>query len=103
MKKIIPVFPWPPPARLMKELGGIPNIQPIEALPGGPGPILAIREPNFVCDAIMVKDPEYVKDAVRIIAADGIEFVSMRDQIGHIVGGEVVEMQIPIVSKVRFQ
>lgn len=88
MKKIIPVFPWPMHSKVAEALAAIPDIIPVEALAGGPGPILAIRKsPTFVADALVVSDPARLIDAVNIIAGNGIELVCVRDQISAILGG----------------
>lgn len=106
MKKIVGVYPWPMPPKLAEALQAIDGINPVEALPGGPGPVLAIRKaPPFVCDAILVSSPERVADAVRIITADGIELVSAGDILGRMMGGaEVTELPPEKVeSRVRFR
>ncbi len=103
MRKIVPVFPWPMPVKLAEALARIDGITPVEALPGGPGPILAIKTPTFVCDALIVKDPKRIPDAVSVITADGIELVSMREQVGAIMGQEVSETIESRIAKVRFQ
>lgn len=80
MKKLVPVWPWPMPAKLVEQLDAIPDINPVEALPGGPGPVLALRKaPPFACDAIVVSTPERVTEAVNIIIGDGIDLVTVRD------------------------
>ena len=103
MKKVVPVFPWPMPARLAAALDEIEGLNPVEALPGGPGPIIATKQPDFVCDAIIVRDPARLADAVNIVTRNGLELVSMREHIGKLVGGEVSETVVPHVGKVRFQ
>jgi hypothetical protein len=98
VKKLVTVYPWPPPAGLQRILDGIPDINVEQALPGGPGPVLAIRRPPpFVCDAIVVTDPERVPEAVRIVTSDGIEMVSMREMLSAV--SETVE---PYIGKVKF-
>ncbi len=87
MKKVIPIFPWPMHPKVAEALAAIPDIIPVEALAGGPGPILAIRKtPTFVADALVVSDPSRLADAVNIIAGNGIELVCVRDQISAILG-----------------
>ena len=99
MKKLVPVYPWPMHPKVAERLELIPGLNLVEALPGGPGPILAIREtPPFICDAVVVHTPERLADAVRIVTADGIEMVSMREMIG-----AVSETTEKVVAKVRFQ
>ena len=90
MKKIVPVHPWPMHAKVSAVLAAIPDITPIEALPSGPGPILAIRKPPpFVADALVVSHPDRIADAVNIITGNGIELVTVRDQISTTLGGGV--------------
>ena len=103
MKKIVPVFPWPMPAKLAQALEQIEGITPVEALPGGPGPIIAIKRPTFICDAIMVTDPARLNDAVNLVIGNGLELVSMRRRLGEVLGEEVSETTEERVSKVRFQ
>ena len=106
MKRIVPVYPWPMPEKLAEALSAIPDINPVEAIPGGPGPILAIRKaPPFVCDAILVSAPERVAEAVRIIVADGIELISAGDILGRMMGTEDVTEVTPqkVESRVRFR
>jgi hypothetical protein len=99
MKKIVPVFPWPMHAKVAEEFAKLENITPVEALPGGPGPVLAIRSaPTFVCDAVVVLSPERVAEGVHIVTGDGIELVLMRQMMG--ATGEYIEDR---TAKVRFE
>lgn len=80
MKRIVPIWPWPMHPKVAEVVNAIPDITPVEALPGGPGPILAIRKaPPFACDAIVVQTPERVPEAVRVVVADGLELITVRD------------------------
>lgn len=98
MKRLLPVYPWPLHPIVKAQLAELPDINPVEALPGGPGPVLAIRKlPPFVCDAVLVSEPQRLADAVHIVTSDGIEMVSMRTHLDAL--DETVE---PFVSRVKF-
>lgn len=106
MKKIVPIHPWPMHPKVAEIIEAIPDITPVQALPGGPGPILAIRKPPpFVADAIVVLTPERVPEAVKIVTSDGIELVTVRDAISNAMGGKEITEYAPekIESKVRFR
>lgn len=99
MKKLVPVYPWPMHPKVAEVLEPIPGINLVEAVPGGPGPVLAIRKaPPFACDAIVVLTPEKAAQAVDIVTANGIELKTMGDIIGF---KEVQGETVP--QKVRFQ
>lgn len=61
----LPVYPRKPHGQdlqLLKEAKALLNtnllIQPVDAVPGSPGRILALREsPNFLCDHALVRNP----------------------------------------------
>jgi hypothetical protein len=61
----LPVYPRKPigqDLQLLKEAKALLNIslliQPVDAVPGSPGRILALREsPNFLCDHALVRNP----------------------------------------------
>lgn len=83
MNKIVTVHPWPMHPKVAEVFAAIEGISVHEALPGGPGPVIAIKQaPDFVCDAIVVKSPDRIIDAVHIVTADNIELVSMRQTLG---------------------
>ena len=105
MRQIVPVWPWPLHPKVAEVLAAIPDIEPVEALPGGPGPILAIRKsPPFVADALVVARPERVAEAVKVIIGDGIELVSVRDQVAIEWGVEKVLERVEITATgVKFQ
>jgi len=87
MKKIVPFYPWPLHPKVESLVAEIENIRPVQALPGGPGPVVAIgKTPDFVCDAIVVKGPEHFAAAVRIALGDGLELVTVRDAVSAILG-----------------
>lgn len=99
MKKIVPVFPWPMHPKTAEYMAAIPDIEPVEALPGGPGPVLAVRDlPPFICDALVVTHPDRLVDAVNVITSRGIEWVNMAQRLG---GKELPSEKVE--SKVRFQ
>lgn len=102
MKRIVPVFPWPMHPKVAEVINAIPDINPVEALPGGPGPILAVgKPPTFMADAIVVRSPDRVPEAIKIIVGDGIELVTVRDMVESALGQPVVEKAEP--PRVRFQ
>jgi len=85
--------------KVAEQLAAMEDITPVEALPGGPGPVLAIKSaPTFVCDAVLVLTPERVAEGVHIVTGDGIEIVPMRQFFG--AGEEIVEDR---VTRVRFE
>lgn len=99
MNKIVPVYPWPMHPKVAEVLNAIPNVRLVEALPGGPGPVLAIRKaPPFACDAILVLSPEKAAQAVDIITEDGIKLMTM----GDILGFKEVQSE-RVEPKVKFQ
>lgn len=105
MKKLIPVYPWPLHPKVAEVLPD--GYQYEEALPGSPGPILAIRTaPPWVCDAIVVLEPHRAAQAVDIIASDGIKLVTVRDMLSEIFGAPLVETsgpyQTPAQKAVKF-
>jgi hypothetical protein len=104
MKKVVPIYPWPMHAVVAEALGAIPDLLVVEARPGGPGPVLAIKKlPPFVCDAVLVMRPDRLTEAVNIVISDGIEMVSMRDHVAKIVNTNDIEEIVETgVSKVRF-
>jgi len=105
MKKIVPVYPWPMHPKVAEVLQAVPNITLVQAVPGGPGPVLAIRKaPPFVCDAIVVLNPEKVAQAVDVVIANGLEMVTVRDMVSAVVGKKLPHEKLERVeSKVRFQ
>lgn len=99
MKALIPVWPWPMHPKVAEVLNAIPDVQLVEARPGGPGPVLAIgKPPTFACDALVVKSPEKAAQAVAIIAKDGIELWTM----GRILGLKELA-ETPNEKAVKFQ
>jgi len=97
MIRIVPVHPWPMHPKVAEVLETIPDIRLVEALPGGPGPILAIRKaPPFVCDAIVVLSPEKAAQAVDVILGNGIELVTVRDALGTMLGQELPPEQVEV-------
>lgn len=61
----LPVYPRKPRGKdleMLKEAKSFLNvkflIQPVDAVPGSPGRVLALREsPNFLCDHALVRNP----------------------------------------------
>jgi len=104
MKRILPVYPWPMHAKIAEALEAF-DVTPVEALPGGPGPVLAIRKsPPFICDAIVVMDPERLADGVHIATSDGVLMVSMRQAVEKSLDmNGVAEYTETTVSRVRFE
>lgn len=103
MKKMVPVYPWPMHQKIIDALSLIPDITPVEANPGGPGPILAIRKlPPFVADAILVNSPDRIAEAVNIVTRNGIELVTIRDTMEVVFGPGITEI-MKTKKPVRFQ
>lgn len=99
MKKLVPVWPWPMHPKVAEVLEPIPGITLVEALPGGPGPVLAIRKaPPFACDAIVVLTPEKVAQAVDIVTSNGLVLMTM----GEILGYKELQPE-RVESKVKFK
>lgn len=87
MRNIVPCFPWPVPPAAQRVLDGIPDIKPVEALAGMPGPVLSLRKaPDFICDAIVISHPDAIEHAVRLIVGDGMELVTVRGRVTEIMG-----------------
>lgn len=105
MKKIVPVYPWPMHPKVAEVLSVIEGITLVEALPGGPGPILAVRKaPPFVCDSIVVSSPQKAAQAVDIVIGNGIELVTMADILSQTVGKSVTVLPSEHVEqKVKFK
>lgn len=83
MKQIVPVYPWPMHPKVAEVLEKVPNIRLVEARPGGPGPVLAIRTPPpFACDAIVVLSPEKAAQGVDVVIESGIKLVTMSEILG---------------------
>lgn len=90
MKRLVTVWPWPMHPKVAEVLQAIPDIRIEQALPGGPGPVLAIRKaPPFVCDAIVLLSPEKAAEAVDIVTANGLELVTVRDMVSAAMGVQV--------------
>jgi hypothetical protein len=86
------------------------DIRIVEAIPGGPGPVLAIRKvPPFVCDAIVVKSPTKLDAAIDIIRGDLVELVAAGDILGRMLGTDEVSelppesVQAEAQQKVQFR
>jgi hypothetical protein len=98
MKKLVPVYPFPIHPKVTQALPQDGYLY-VEALPGGPSPVLAIRKaPPWVCDAIVVMEPSKLAQAVDIVASDGIRMVTVRDTISDIFGVELTEAVGPIME-----
>ena len=99
MKKIVTVYPWPMHPKVAEVLNAIEGVNLVEALPGGPGPVLAIKSaPPFACDAIVVTSPQKAVQALDIITETGIKLVTMGQWLG---GNEVASEKVE--AKVKFK
>lgn len=99
MKKIVTVYPWPMHPKVAQVLNSIEGVNLVEALPGGPGPVLAIKSaPPFACDAIVVTSPQKALQALDIITETGIKLVTMGQWLG---GNEVASEKVE--AKVKFK
>lgn len=107
MRKIVPIYPWPMHPKVAEVVNAIEGINPVEAVPGGPGPVLAIRRPpKFVCDSIVVMQPDRVPEAVKIVTGDGLELVTVRDVLSKAMGlpeGQKLVERFEAVNGVHFQ
>jgi hypothetical protein len=103
VKKIVPVWPWPMHPKVAEVLNPIPGITLVEALPGGPGPVLAIRKaPPFACDAVVLSRPEKAVQAVDLVTANGVELVTVRDWLSEALGGASIPFEKK-EQRVKFQ
>ena len=99
MKKIVTVYPWPMHAKVAEVLQAVEGVNLVEAVPGGPGPVLAIKSaPPFACDAIVVTSPQKALQALDIITETGIKLVTMGQWLG---GVELPSERVE--AKVKFQ
>lgn len=95
MSYVIAVHPWPPHQKVKDQLEEIrdalgSDLTFSEAKPGSPDPILAIRQPpDFICDAVVVHEPQQLEAAVRVCAGLGLEYVSTRELLSDMLGAEV--------------
>ena len=106
MRKLVPVFPWPMHSKVAEVLEAIPGLTLVEALPGGPGPVLAVgKAPSFVCDAIVVSSPEKAAQAVDIVTSNGIRMVTVRDMVSAAFGEDEIPPEVlqPGHAKVSFK
>ena len=88
MRKLVPVYPWPMHESVKAALDAITDfeVNVVEAVPGGPVPILAINTvPPFATDAIVVRAPEHIAAAARIVTSNGIELHTVRDWLARTV------------------
>lgn len=94
MKLTVPIYPWPVPPIVQEQIDKLGNYNLVEAVPGGPGPVLAIRKPPpFACDAVVVLKPENVADGLHVVTGEGIAMVTVRDFIGKIFKAEAPLME----------
>jgi hypothetical protein len=92
VKKIVPVYPWPMHARVVAAFEEWEDVTPVEALAGGPGPVVALnKNPPFVCDAIVVRSPDSLRAGVDIAIGNGLEMVTVRDMVSAAFGQPVTE------------
>lgn len=105
MKRVLPVYPWPMHQKVADVLATM-EVMPVMAGPGSPGPVLAImKAPPFICDAIVVQNPDRLVEAVHIVTGDGLLMVSMREQVArvfHVETGVTEEIE-RVVSRVKFE
>lgn len=100
----LPVYPRKPVnadleliKQAKKELNLDILIQPVKAVAGSPGRILALREtPDFICDHALVKNPtvESIKAALTwiLLETEDKRGVTARMMLSEILGGEVNEI-----------
>lgn len=101
MKKILPVHPWPMHPMIAEALAKMEDVKPVEAIPGGPGPILAIKKmPEWACDAVIVMMPERLIEAVHVCLEDGIELVTTYGWLSNEIKKPAVEFR-ELVEELR--
>lgn len=92
--KIVPIYPYHP--KIVAQIAAErPDVSVVEALPGGPGPVVAIRKiPPFACDAILVNSPDYLPAAVSV-ACDmpNVRLVPMSETIAAMLGVESADVK----------
>lgn len=96
MKKIVGI--WPHNRGLKAEIEGLfpDDANVVPAIPGGPGPVVAVRElPPFACDALLVTDRSALYTAVAVALRLGVKLVPMREQLSDMLGGDVKEVGAP--------
>lgn len=85
--KIVPIYPFHP--KVVEQINAErPEVSVVEALPGGPSPVVAVRKmPPFACDAILVNDPACLMAAVSV-ACDmpGVRLVPMSETLANMLG-----------------
>lgn len=92
--KIVPIYPYHEKivAQIVAERR---DVQVVEALPGGPSPVVAIRKmPPFACDAILVTEPGYLMAAVSV-ACDmpGVRLVPMSESLAGLFGVDPTDVK----------
>lgn len=94
----VPVYPWPMHPKVAEVLEALPDLNLVEALPGTPGLVLAIKKaPPFACNAVVLSDPQKAAQAVDLVTENGIKIMTEADILGlHLLRVEAVE------AKVRF-
>lgn len=92
MKKIVGI--WPHSRQLKDEIEALePNARVVPAIPGGPGPVVAVRElPPFACDALLVTDRAALAAAVQVVVDPGLRLVPMREALSTMYGAEIKEV-----------
>lgn len=90
--KIVPIYPYHP--KIVAQIAAErPDVSVVEALAGGPSPVVAIRQhPPFACDAILVTEPQYLMAAVSVACdAPGVRLVPMGESLDRL-------FQVPVGS-----
>ena len=102
--KPLPIYPSAPTGAdlsLLKEakasLGTPVLVQPVEAVPGSPGRVIALRKrPNFICDYAFIPEPNHDSLVAALDWALSDKFdrraVTVLKQLQDIFGKEVVEI-----------
>lgn len=80
MTKVLPIYPSVPTGAILTALKDAKDsldvdylVQPVKAVPGSPGRILALgKKPHFVCDYALVEKPtkESIRNALEWVLGD---------------------------------
>lgn len=103
--RIVPVFPPNAVDKVRDQvIAAVPEgqdgrIMVVEAAPGGPGPVLAIRKtPRWACDAVVVEHPDALAWAVPLVLGYQVRVMTVAGVLGEMMGldeGEVREVKEP--------
>lgn len=103
--RIVPVFPPSAVDKVRDQvIAAVPEgqdgrIMVVEAAPGGPGPVLAIRKtPSWACEAVVVEHPDALAWAVPLVLGYQVRLVTVATALSEMMGlkeGQVREVAWP--------